>query len=149
MMKTKCVFAGMALAAAVASLGCAPDTKSGRGFHMPGGDVTRGKVAFVQLGCTECHRVSGIELGAGHATPRVVVHLGGDVSRRRTYGDLVTAIIHPSRDRSDLVTSSTEEGPLLEMRDFTREMTVAQLMDVVTFLEPTYRQAVPALYISP
>jgi hypothetical protein len=47
------------------------------------------------------------------------------------------------------VTSSTEEGPLLEMRDFTREMTVAQLMDVVTFLEPTYRQAVPALYISP
>jgi sulfur-oxidizing protein SoxX len=145
-MNARIVLAAVA-AASVAALGCAPNTntKSGRGFQMPSGDAERGKTAFVQLKCNSCHRVDGVELPAPAGTPALVVTLGGEVSHLRTYGDLVTAIIHPSRDISEKM--PIEPGKPIStspMKEVNREMTVAQLIDIVTFLEPRYRQFVPA-----
>lgn len=59
-----------------------------------------------------------------------------------TYGQLVTSIIHPGLAISDRL-----PGPLpatgSPMKNFNREMTVEQLVDIVTFLEPTYRELLP------
>jgi len=66
------------------------------GFTLPPGDAARGKEAFVAFRCYDCHTVSGVELPAGEEPDRVIVELGGEVERVRTYDDLVTAIINPS-----------------------------------------------------
>jgi sulfur-oxidizing protein SoxX len=133
----------------LAAVGCAPSTKSGRGFHMPAGDAEKGKAAFVQLKCYRCHQVDGVDLPAPTANAGSVLTLGGEVSRRRTYGDLVTAIIHPQRDLSDKLPAG-QRTPVREspMPGVNNEMTVAQLVDIVTFLELHYRELVP-LYPSP
>lgn len=141
-MKTKIVFAGIA-AALLTTVGCLPSTKSGRGFQMPTGNAENGKIAFVQLKCNECHRVNGVTLPAPATPASTIVQLGGEVSRLRTYGELVTSIIHPTRTRSKVVTEPFDPAPKLEMKDVNREMTVAQLLDIVTFLEPTYKRATP------
>jgi len=140
-MKTPLVLAAAAIAA-FSSLGCAPNAKSGRGFQLPPGNAQKGQVAFVQLKCTECHRVDGVQLPAPTAKPELVVTLGGEVSRIRTYGQLVTAIIHPSVALSDkfIPPASVTDSP---MKNFNREMTVEQLVDIVTFLSPTYRAMLP------
>ena len=70
--------------------------KSGRGFHLPDGEVEKGRTAFIQLGCNQCHTVEGVDLPA-HAVPGPVqVKLGGKVYRVKTYGQLVTSIIDPA-----------------------------------------------------
>ncbi len=111
---------------------------------MPAGDAEKGKAAFVQLKCHHCHRVDGVELPAPSEKSEIMLTLGGDVNRRRTYGDLVTSIIHPTKAISDKLPvrqiKSPEQSPMPKVN---HEMTVAQLVDIVTFLEPTYRQLVP------
>lgn len=129
----------------IALCGCFRERTSGHGFHMPAGDAARGKAAFVALGCTGCHRVEGVELPAPERRGPVMIALGGEVARVRTYGELVTAIIHPARDTALLRSRIPVAESGLAMRDFSSEMTVRELMDVVTFLEPTYRQK-PAEY---
>ena len=140
-MNARIVFATVAIAT-LSALGCAPNPKSGRGFQLPPGNAEKGKAAFIQLKCTECHRVDGVDLPAPTAKPEIVVTLGGEVSHLRTYGQLVTAIIHPRLEISNQLHAS---APMTgsPMKDFNREMTVAQLVDIVTFLQPTYRELVP------
>ena len=41
---------------------CGGGAKSGRGFRMPDGDPEKGKIAFTDLKCHECHTVKGVEL---------------------------------------------------------------------------------------
>lgn len=90
-----------AAVAALSAISCAPSPKSGRGFVMPTGNAEKGQAAFVQLKCTECHTVDRVELPAPATPARMNVVLGGDVTRIRTYGELVTAIIHPNRNISE------------------------------------------------
>ena len=139
-MNTRIVLATVTLAA-LSAVGCAPNPKSGRGFELPAGNAEKGKAAFVQLKCTDCHRVAGADLPAPTAKPELIVTLGGEVTRLRTYGQLVTAIIHPNLSISEklLVPAPATGSP---MKDFNREMTVAQLVDIVTFLQPTYRELI-------
>lgn len=111
---------------------------------MPAGDADRGKAAFVQLKCHTCHNVDGIELPAPPENSVKLLTLGGDVNRPRTYGELVTSIIHPQRSVSEqLSPEQLLAAQLTPMPNVNREMTVAQLVDLVTFLEPTYRRLVP------
>jgi L-cysteine S-thiosulfotransferase len=137
-MNTRIVSATVVLVA-LAAVGCAPNPKSGRGFELPAGNAEKGKAAFIQLKCAECHRVTGVDLPAPTAKPELIVTLGGEVTRVRTYGQIVTAIIHPNLAISEklLVPVPAAGSP---MKDFNREMTVAQLVDIVTFLQPTYRE---------
>ncbi|HVT73326.1 MAG TPA: hypothetical protein VHD61_09325 [Lacunisphaera sp.] len=121
---------------------CNPGPKSGRGFVLPEGDAVRGEKAFAELKCCECHRVDGVASLPVPADPAHTVLLGGQVSHVRTYGELVTAVIHPSYARTVLVPKI--DGKELAMPNVNDTMTVAQLRDIVTFLQPHYRPLPPA-----
>ena len=114
------------------------------GFTLPPGDAARGKEAFVAFRCYDCHTVSGVELPAGEEPDRVIVELGGEVERVRTYDDLVTAIINPSHRLAQGYSPSlvAEEGKS-RMTNYNDVMTVAQLIDIVTFLQGHYELRVP------
>ena len=116
-------------------------SKSGRGFHLPDGNVDQGRMAFVQLGCNQCHSVNGVELAKPKVTSPVQVVLGGDVLRVKTYGQLVTSIINPDH----VVSGQYREklGDSGRMPDFRNTMTVTQMIDIVAFLHSTYTKIYP------
>lgn len=122
--------------------GCDSGPKSGRGFVFPEGNSERGRKAFAGLKCHECHRVDGMtDLPAPTVAPEKIVLLGGEVPTLRTYGELVTAVIHPAQARTARAPGRTEQDP--GMPSFNETMTVAQMLDIVTFLHPHYRQIEP------
>ena len=82
--------------------------------------------------------------GGGHRRLLVLVELGGKVTRVKTYGELITAIINPSHELAkgyaeDVV---AEEGES-RMYVYNEFMTVQELIDVVMFLQPYYDVVVP------
>jgi L-cysteine S-thiosulfotransferase len=115
--------------------------RAGRGFHLPGGGIAKGREAFVQLGCNQCHSVKGVELAKPKVTSPVQVVLGGDVLRVKTYGQLVTSIINPEH----VVSRRYREklGDSARMADFRNTMTVTQMIDIVAFLHSTYTKISP------
>lgn len=132
------------VAMAVAGTGCQKDKGQVKGFVLPEGNVDNGKSAFVVLGCHQCHNVSGVEMPAFAGERPFEITLGGEVLRVKSYGDLLTAVVHPNHDISRANAAalkkqgaSGEESP---MPDTTGEMTVAQLIDVVAFLHSTYER---------
>jgi sulfur-oxidizing protein SoxX len=134
-----------ALAALGLLAGCDAGLKSGRGFVFPEGNVARGEKAFIAMKCYVCHRVEGVpSLPAPTASPEKVVILGGKVARLRTYGDLVTAVIHPSYALSEKLTDPSIQDPKdTPMKSFNDTMTVTQMLDIVTFLQPHYQRLEP------
>lgn len=125
--------------------GCDRSPKSGKGFACPEGDAARGKTAFVELKCYTCHRVDQADgIPPPVVEPNLVVLLGGEVARVRTYGDLVTSIIPPSYSISEQVTGprkwEMKKSPMPVVND---RMTVQQMVDIVTFLQPHYRELKP------
>lgn len=139
---TGCVFVLMLIGLFA---GCDRPPKSGLGFVFPEGDATRGQTAFVELKCYSCHRVDQSEgIPAPIVDPILVVMLGGETAKVRTYGDLVTAIIHPSYTISDKVPGpKTWEIAKLPMPTVNDQMTVTQLLDIVTYLQAHYRPLEP------
>lgn len=125
--------------------GCDADLKSGRGFVFPEGDVARGEKAFIEMKCYVCHRVDGVpRLPPPTVSPEKVVILGGKVARLRTYGDLVTAVIHPAYALSEKLTDpSIQDAKDTPMKSFNDTMTVTQMLDIVTFLQPRYKRLEP------
>jgi sulfur-oxidizing protein SoxX len=125
---------------------CMPSPESAVGFRLPDGDADSGREAFVDLQCHGCHTISGLDLEFT-GTGAVRVELGGQVSRVRTYGELVTSIINPSHrlapgyDR-DYVTTGGES--IMTMAYINEVMTVQQLVDVVAFLQAQYDVAPPS-----
>jgi cytochrome c len=120
-----------------AATGCESGRRSPAGFRLaPDGDVERGKVAFVALGCTNCHEVAGVGLPqpANPLVQRVI--LGGEVNKETGDGRLVRSIIDPSpKVRNGLLMPHQPE-----------QMTVRQLTDIVAFLQSRYtlRRLTPA-----
>jgi hypothetical protein len=126
--------------------GCnAQDPKSSRGFRLPDGDANAGRIAFVQLRCYVCHQVEGID-AKFEGTGAAAVPLGGTTLRVKTYGDLVTSIINPSH-RIAPGTDAARVAPggtsLMEIGRLNDVMTVRQLIDVVAFLQTTYKVQPP------
>lgn len=121
--------------------------QTGKGFYLPPGNAERGKAAFVAMKCHECHTVPGVNLPERSTRPTRVVQLGGEVSRVRSYGDLVTSILYPSHAISDLISPEARAqlhgASPMPLHD---TMTVGQLVDIVTFLQPQYKQVVPETY---
>jgi hypothetical protein len=134
----------IALASALAGAGCSKGPKSTRNFRLPEGIPERGKAAFVALQCHPCHTGAEIDTPRPTVEPAKVLALGGEVARLRTSGDLLTAIVHPAYALSDLI-PTTEHRKLRTspMKPVNEVMTVAQLIDLVTFLQPRYRQLDP------
>jgi mono/diheme cytochrome c family protein len=128
--------------AAVAQ-GCYSDPMSERGFSLPEGDATAGREAFAYMQCNQCHTVAN-ETIAPVPGSEPYVELGGDISRVKTYGELVTAIINPSHElaqgyAADVVSDEGES----KMYNYNGYMTVQELIDIVAFLQPHYRVVVP------
>ena len=118
---------------------CAPEPESARGFRLPDGDADRGRESFVSLQCNACHQIEGIDmpfLGTGAAS----VTLGGEVTRVRSYGELVTSIINPSHEIAPGYADETfaDGESLMTLASINDAMTIAQLIDIVAFLQPQY-----------
>lgn len=124
---------------ALLAAGCEPGPKSPRGFRLPDGNAEKGQAAFVKLQCNTCHTVTGVELPPPQAKSPVAVTLGGEVTRVRTYGDLVTSIINPSHviSANYRVELKAANSP---MPQFNRDMTVEQMIDLVAFLQPRFKK---------
>jgi len=130
----------LALAAMLVMLtSCDPGPKSARGFRLPDGNAEKGKATFVKLQCNTCHVVEGVTLPPPVTKSPITVVLGGEVVRVRTYGELVTSIINPSHVISEKYKKELE-GKLSPMPEFNESMTVAQMIDLVTFLQPHFRK---------
>jgi mono/diheme cytochrome c family protein len=134
----------LVLAALTAFTGCEADRMSEKGFSLPEGNALNGKEAFVYMHCHECHTIAGEELPTLAMADPPYVALGGKVTRVKTYGELVTAIINPSHKlaqgyATELVTNNGES----KMPLYNGYMTVQELIDIVAFLQPHYDVYVP------
>ena len=49
---------------AIVATACSRSPQSPEGFHLPEGDIERGKIAFVELNCATCHTIAGVALQA-------------------------------------------------------------------------------------
>jgi len=128
----------------LALAGCEADRMSEKGFSLPAGDAVRGKDAFLYMHCHECHMIAGEVLPRIELADPPFVELGGTVTRVKTYGELVTAIINPSHKLAkgyplDVVSNDGQS----KMPVYNGFMTVQELIDIVTFLQPHYEVYVP------
>ena len=122
---------------------CNPDAV---GFALPPGDLENGKINFVGLACTQCHSVDDLEW-EGVEGKDFHLRLGGEVTKVKTYGELVTSIINPShRIASNFKRSLADGKSQSPMPKYNEVMTVQELIDLVTFLEKEYRLTAPQTY---
>lgn len=118
---------------------CDEQTRAARGFSLPEGDPDAGKVVFTQMQCNSCHHLDDIAQLPVADVHNISVKLGGEVTRIRTYGELVTSIINPShRIAQSYEPQNTDADGHSTMRNYNDVMTVAQLVDLVSFLEAQY-----------
>jgi hypothetical protein len=108
---------------------------------LPGGDPVAGRQAFLDLQCTACHRVPSepafpLPVSANPGPPIDARLAGRDVAY------LATSIIAPSHQLSLATATVVREhlqGVLSPMGDFSRVMTVRQLVDLHAYLRSTMR----------
>jgi sulfur-oxidizing protein SoxX len=124
--------------------GCNPES---RGFNLPKGDVEQGRATFVLMQCNDCHVVKGVPFNGEDTDSAIRVNLGGKTTQIKTYGDLVTSIIHPSHklSRRYIPETMTEVGEST-MRNYNEVMSVQELIDLVQFLQSKYEIWVPDYY---
>lgn len=128
-----------------ALMGCDNEARmSEHGFRLPDGDAAAGREAFLYMQCHQCHSIEGEELPAIPGQEPPYVQIGGTVSRVKTYGQLVTAIINPSHRLAygyakDVVSIDGES----RMYNYNAHMTVKELTDIVMYLQPMYDVHVP------
>lgn len=139
-------FAGLIVIATLLAgvTGCIRTPESAAGFRLPDGDPAMGRQDFVDLQCNQCHMIQGEFLPAIADADPPYVELGGAVTRVKTYGELVTAIINPSHNiakgyAEDLVAVDGES----KMYVYNDVMTVRQLTNLVVFLQPHYEVITP------
>ena len=124
---------------AVTLSGCdAEKTMSERGFRLPEGNAEAGRETFLYMHCNQCHSIKDEELPTV-AGFEPYVEIGGPVTRVKTYGELVTAIINPSHKLADgYAKEVVSENGKSKMYNYNGFMTVQELTDVVMFLQPHY-----------
>lgn len=130
----------MAIALTVGLSACNTGRRSSSGFHLPHGDVERGRAAFVTFTCDAFHRATGVVTTALITdSPVSAVLLGGKVPYAKTDGELVTSIIYPSyRIRTGYHDEGTQGGRRSRMTDYGETMTARQMIDPVAFLQAHY-----------
>ena len=118
---------------------CDKGPGSPRGFSLPNGDVAKGKAVFLKYECLSCHALEDVEQPDIKNTVNMSVRIGGKITQVKTYAELVTAIINPSHSfsRGYALELIQKDGKSL-MKNFNDVMTVAELVDLVVFLQPHY-----------
>ena len=113
------------------------------GFPAETGDVGAGRQAFTDHRCHQCHAVAGVRLPPLAGAPEPLLELGGETLYVKSYADLMTSIINPdhriseryrdeARLRGVIPVNSPMPSPNID------NMTVRQLIDIVTFLDSRY-----------
>lgn len=121
------------------AVGCQVDPQSSRGFTLPEGDPERGRDTFARLQCTACHTVEGVDFETPENREDNMIGLGGETTYVRTYGELVTSIIHPShRFAYGYSNEQIKADGESKMRRYNDEMTITELCDLVAFLQRHY-----------
>lgn len=137
------------------SAGCDQEKIANRGFALPPGDTEQGQKVFIEKQCIACHTLAGAEFAGDewnyNMKREINVTLGGEVTKLKTYGDLVTSVINPSHR----IAKGYEEEDILDeqgkskMRVYNDVMTVAELVDLVTFLQSQYELVLPPVMAYP
>lgn len=106
---------------------------------LPEGNVERGEAAFVALQCTSCHTIRDRELPPPEEMGPVTIALGGQVTKLKSYSELVTSVINPSHKlaRNPFDQEIAQDGESV-MTIYNDVMTVSQLVDIVAFLDSEY-----------
>ena len=120
-------------------VGCDKGVDSPRGFSLPKGNAETGKTVFLKYQCLTCHTLKGVEYSSMVKRQDVPIPLGGDKTKIVTYAELVTSIINPSHKFSKPYSANerTPEGKS-KMKVYNDVMTVTELIDLVSFLQPNY-----------
>lgn len=128
---------------------CSGD-KPVKGFVMPAGDVAQGEQVFFDFNCHACHTISGIEFPEVEHKLPFDIAIGGQVLRVNNHGELLTAVVNP--DQSICMSyrlKMQREGKEVLMSPMPyqgEEMTVAELVDLVAFLNAQYTRLQPNHY---
>ncbi len=118
---------------------CSPEARKGKGFSLPDGDPDVGEFTFVTLQCNSCHSLPSVKQLPDTSGHSISFALGGKVTRIKTYGELVTAIINPSHKiAQSYAPEHTDPAGGSAMRNYNEFMTVNQLIDLVSFLQSEY-----------
>ena len=130
---------------------CATGVATEEGFRFPivNGNIAAGQQAFLELGCHQCHTVRDVMLPSWNGDSPLSLELGGEILHVKTYGELITSIINPNHvisekylDRIPREQRKRAASPM----PFKEEMTVRQLIDLVTFLNSRYILLEPDYY---
>ena len=129
----------------VLGAGCKQQQTADVIFKFPGGDPDRGKAAFFELGCNQCHRVSGEDLPDPTAAEYMDLSLGEGGRFVKSYEDIITAITNPQHvvdeQYAGILADMDPQGSVTSyMPNATETMTARQLMDLTTFLDRAYRK---------
>lgn len=120
--------------------GCGQDPKGAAGFSLPDGDVEQGKANYIAFSCNACHQHSEVPQLNSAEAPAISITIGGNSARVRAYGELVTSVINPSHR---VARRSSEEFADVSgnsrMANYNDSMTVTQLIDLVSFLQSSYK----------
>ena len=127
--------------------GCERDRMSERGFSLPEGDSVAGRDTFIYMQCHQCHFIEGEQFPVLPGMDPPYVELGGPVTRVKSYGELVTAIINPSHKLASGYAAEmvAEEGES-NMYIYNQYMTIQELVDLVMFLQPHYDVVPPEFH---
>lgn len=121
--------------------GCAYDPVFA--FPVGEGDIAAGRQAFIDHQCHACHSVAGVELPALAGRSEILLELGGETATVKSYAGLLTSIINPNHEISDVYRDRlllNAELPLQSPMPMPHidTMTVRQLIDLVAFLDSRY-----------
>lgn len=112
-------------------------------FSLPDGDPESGQIVFVEYRCIECHTLAGTEFTEEleEFEREIMVQIGGDVTRVKSYADLVTSIINPSHKLAEgyAVEDVIDQDGGSRMRNYNEELNVRELIDLVAFLKSKYK----------
>lgn len=119
---------------------CIPSPESPIGFSLPQGNAVEGEKVFIRYQCLACHNLEGFDYYLVNKELEPPVLLGVTSTRVRTYAELVTSIINPSHKLAHnyqlAIIQKDGESKMLVFNDV---MTVTELVNLVTFLQPKYK----------
>jgi sulfur-oxidizing protein SoxX len=119
---------------------CVPGPESPVGFSLPKGDAVEGEKVFMKYQCLACHNLDGYAYEMVNKEFEPPVLLGGTSTRVKTYGDLVTSVINPSHQLAhNYPLALIQQKGVSKMLVFNDVMTVTELVNLVTFLQPNYK----------
>lgn len=100
---------------------------------LPPGDAQVGRLVFLRMQCNHCHMVTGkqAEKISMPVTTTPAPLLNSDLGKM-DQGRLVTALLNPSHDMPKTL---RKDGKLSPMGDYTRALSVRDLIDLVAFLQ--------------